>query len=154
MFRLFNKLASDQSGAVTVDWVVLTAAISGIGIATAAGVSTGVENLSSDTSSQLSAQNVAMAFGSESGTAWNGMTAQDYLNYGSSQAPGNNGATYYHAQQAAAADAPSGYNFDDPLVDPSSGNVVYTSDDGLNYSIGGEVHAVDGYSGSLNPFTA
>ena len=88
------------------------------------------------------------------GCRQSGQTAADYLAYGSSQAPGNNGATYYWAQQAAAADAPAGYNFSNPLMDQDSGNVVYTSDDGLNYSIGGEVHPVSGYSGSLTPFTA
>ncbi len=30
MSRLFNKFNSDESGAITVDWVVLTAAILGV----------------------------------------------------------------------------------------------------------------------------
>lgn len=153
---MFSKFFADESGAVTVDWVVLTAAITGLGIASAAAVGTGVENLSGDVDGQLSTQTIAISFGDDSGdaTEWSGQSAADYLAYGASLAPGNNGATYFHAQQAAAGDAPSGYNFDTPLMDPDSGNVVYTSDDGLNYSIGGEVHAVDGYGGTLNPFTA
>ncbi len=31
--KLFNAFLNDESGAVTVDWVVLTAAIVGLGIA-------------------------------------------------------------------------------------------------------------------------
>jgi Flp pilus assembly pilin Flp len=30
MFRYFRKFSADQSGAVTVDWVVLTAAVVGL----------------------------------------------------------------------------------------------------------------------------
>lgn len=32
LFKLFNKFRNDESGAVTVDWVVLTAAIVGLGV--------------------------------------------------------------------------------------------------------------------------
>ena len=32
-FKMFKKFNDDESGAVTVDWVVLTAAIVGLGIA-------------------------------------------------------------------------------------------------------------------------
>jgi Flp pilus assembly pilin Flp len=43
----------DESGAVTVDWVVLTAAIVGLGLAVMAVVSGGVENLSTQIDSGL-----------------------------------------------------------------------------------------------------
>lgn len=49
MFDFF----ADETGAVTVDWVVLTAAIVGLGMATMAVVSGGVENVSNDTARQL-----------------------------------------------------------------------------------------------------
>jgi hypothetical protein len=45
---------ADETGAITVDWVVLTGGLVGIGIATVAVVSGGVENLSRDTDAQLS----------------------------------------------------------------------------------------------------
>ena len=54
--KLFKNFKNDESGAVTVDWVVLTAAIVGLGIAVLAAVSNGVSDLSSDISTQLSAQ--------------------------------------------------------------------------------------------------
>lgn len=45
---------SDESGAVTVDWVVMTGGVVGLGLATMAVVSGGVENLSGDIARQLS----------------------------------------------------------------------------------------------------
>ena len=56
------KLKSDESGAVTVDWVVLTAAIVSLSIAVMAAVATGVENLSGDLDTHLSGQGVAATF--------------------------------------------------------------------------------------------
>jgi len=52
LFRFFN----DESGAVTVDWVVLTAAIVGLGIAVIASVSGGALNTASGLGANLSAQ--------------------------------------------------------------------------------------------------
>ncbi|MDV7145291.1 hypothetical protein R3X27_21620 [Tropicimonas sp. TH_r6] len=52
----------DSSGAVTVDWVVLTAAIVGLGIAVLSTISTGVEDLSTDISNQLLSQQISTTF--------------------------------------------------------------------------------------------
>jgi Flp pilus assembly pilin Flp len=49
----FNTFVSDESGAVTVDWVVLTAAIVGLGLAVMSVVSGGVEDLSGNISASL-----------------------------------------------------------------------------------------------------
>jgi Flp pilus assembly pilin Flp len=49
----FNAFVSDESGAVTVDWVVLTAAIVGLGLAVMSVVSGGVEDLSGNISASL-----------------------------------------------------------------------------------------------------
>lgn len=48
MTNLIKTFATSESGAVTVDWVVLTAALVGLGLAVMAVVSGGVENLSGD----------------------------------------------------------------------------------------------------------
>ena len=48
-----------ESGAVTVDWVVLTAAITGLGLASAAAVRTGTSDLGSEISTSLSGASVA-----------------------------------------------------------------------------------------------
>jgi len=48
MAHAIKTFFSDESGAVTVDWVVLTAALVGLGLAVMSVVSGGIENLSTD----------------------------------------------------------------------------------------------------------
>jgi Flp pilus assembly pilin Flp len=60
--KLFKNFKNDESGAVTVDWVVLTAAIVGLGIAVLAAVSDGISNLSDDIDTQLSGQAISTSF--------------------------------------------------------------------------------------------
>ena len=62
LFNLAGRFGRDESGAVTVDWVVLTAAIVGLGIAVLATVSDGVENLSGDIDTTLSTQGISTTF--------------------------------------------------------------------------------------------
>jgi Flp pilus assembly pilin Flp len=62
MTKLFKNFFADESGAVTVDWVVLTAAIVGLGIAVMASVSTGLEDLSGDIEGQLTSQGISTTF--------------------------------------------------------------------------------------------
>ncbi len=57
--KLFTKFFADESGAVTVDWVVLTAAIVGLGIAVLTSVSGGTTTLAEDISSELSGMGIA-----------------------------------------------------------------------------------------------
>ncbi|MFO7921929.1 hypothetical protein DZD18_14425 [Rhodobacteraceae bacterium W635] len=149
MSRTTNFIRN-ESGAVTVDWVVLTAATVGLGLATMAVVSAGVEDLSGDMRTQMESQTISASFGGGTGGSWDwsGSSAQDYYDIGAAQAPGNNGATYNWAHQEAIADAPEGFNFANPLVDPDTGNVVYTSDDGQYYASGGEIHPVAEYAGT------
>ncbi|SDW14891.1 Flp family type IVb pilin [Litoreibacter albidus] len=59
---MIKNFAADESGAVTVDWVVLTAAIVGLGIAVMASVSDGLEKLSGDIETQLTTQGVTTTF--------------------------------------------------------------------------------------------
>ena len=51
--KLFNAFLNDESGAVTVDWVVLTAAIVGLGIAVLTSVGGGTTTLADKVSSNL-----------------------------------------------------------------------------------------------------
>ncbi len=62
LFKLAEIFRNDEDGAVTVDWVVLTAAIVGLGIATLAAVSGGVQDLSGDISSQLAVSQIKTTF--------------------------------------------------------------------------------------------
>ncbi len=52
--KLFKNFKNDESGAVTVDWVVLTAALVLVGGTVLTAVSGGMENLAGDIQTQLS----------------------------------------------------------------------------------------------------
>ena len=53
MIKLFKNFSKDEGGAVTVDWVVLTAAVVGLGIAGVASVNDGIVSLAGDISTSL-----------------------------------------------------------------------------------------------------
>ncbi|MEM9435988.1 MAG: hypothetical protein AAGA15_03025 [Pseudomonadota bacterium] len=59
MSKLFSKLPRDEDGAVTVDWVVLTAAIVGLGILVLSTVSGGIQNLTDRIDGELSSMSIA-----------------------------------------------------------------------------------------------
>jgi Flp pilus assembly pilin Flp len=58
LINFFNRFKKDEDGAVTVDWVVLTAAIVGLGIAVLTSVSGGTTSLADKVSSSLSAMTI------------------------------------------------------------------------------------------------
>lgn len=57
-FALLKGFKNDESGAVTVDWVVLTAAIVGLSVAVIASLNNGTTNLSSNMSNAIAAMPV------------------------------------------------------------------------------------------------
>ncbi|MCB1398030.1 MAG: hypothetical protein KDJ98_19095 [Rhodobacteraceae bacterium] len=59
LVSLIKTFAADESGAVTVDWVVLTAAIVGLGLAVVTSVRSGVSSLGTDISNALTSASVA-----------------------------------------------------------------------------------------------
>jgi Flp pilus assembly pilin Flp len=63
LFNLIKKFRSDESGAVTVDWVVLTAAIVGLGIAVVVAVGPGLQTLAGNISSTVSGIEVTTGAG-------------------------------------------------------------------------------------------
>jgi Flp pilus assembly pilin Flp len=60
--KLFNTFLNDESGAVTVDWVVLTAAIVGLGIAVLTSVGNGTTTLADKVSSHMATRSVTTAY--------------------------------------------------------------------------------------------
>ena len=54
-----KTFAADESGAVTVDWVVLTAAIVGLGIAVIASVRTGTQEVGDMIQASLTSATIA-----------------------------------------------------------------------------------------------
>ncbi|MDF1872265.1 hypothetical protein [Vannielia sp.] len=59
LFNFVKNFRNDEDGAVTVDWVVLTAAIVGLGIAVLASVSDGVTSLAGKISGELNGMSIA-----------------------------------------------------------------------------------------------
>lgn len=59
LLNIAKNFARDEDGAVTVDWVVLTAAIVGLGIAVLTSVSGGTTSLADKISSNLANQTIA-----------------------------------------------------------------------------------------------
>ena len=58
------RFLREETGAVTVDWVVLASAIVGLGMATTAVVSGGVESLSEETAEELASTSIRTRFAS------------------------------------------------------------------------------------------
>lgn len=54
----FKAFANDESGAVTVDWVVLTAAIVGLGMVVMTTIGKGIEDLADDVLVDIQGQQV------------------------------------------------------------------------------------------------
>ncbi|WP_323008116.1 hypothetical protein [Pseudorhodobacter sp.] len=55
---IFNKFFNDESGAVTVDWVVLTAAIVGLGMVVMTTVGGGIELMGGNISDTLDTRGI------------------------------------------------------------------------------------------------
>jgi Flp pilus assembly pilin Flp len=58
MTRIFKKYRRDESGAVTVDWVVLTAALVGLGVGVIAVIAQGATDKSTGLGAHLSNQSI------------------------------------------------------------------------------------------------
>ena len=58
LFKLAKKFNNEEDGAVTVDWVVLTAAVVGLGVAALAAVKSGTKSLTTKIDGYLSSQSI------------------------------------------------------------------------------------------------
>lgn len=61
-YKKFAAFRTDEDGAVTVDWVVLTAAIVGLGIAVLGSITAGTKTVTETVSGQLAGTSVTTAF--------------------------------------------------------------------------------------------
>lgn len=66
LFELVKTFKNDESGAVTVDWVVLTAAIVGLGLAVITTVTNGVTDIAGDISQEMIDRELGIAASSGS----------------------------------------------------------------------------------------
>ncbi|WP_395543474.1 Flp family type IVb pilin [Neotabrizicola sp. sgz301269] len=55
LLNIFKRFQKDEDGAVTVDWVVLTAAIVGLGLIVMAAIQPAIKNLSSSIATEIEA---------------------------------------------------------------------------------------------------
>ncbi|MFT4151697.1 MAG: pilus assembly protein [Paracoccaceae bacterium] len=53
LMNIFKNFAKDESGAVTVDWVVLTAAIVGLGLAVIAAIGPSIQTAADNIGTEL-----------------------------------------------------------------------------------------------------
>ncbi|MEM1076566.1 MAG: hypothetical protein AAF665_12475 [Pseudomonadota bacterium] len=87
MFDVLTRFRKDEDGAVTVDWVILTAAVVGLAAATINEIRSGTDSVTEDTASYLdrqepsSNQNLQDIYGLPEGDAGDG-----------GDAPGDGGA--------------------------------------------------------------
>ena len=56
MIKFFKNFRNDEDGAVTVDWVVLTAAVCGLAVAAYTTIETGASDLTSKTNTFMGKQ--------------------------------------------------------------------------------------------------
>lgn len=142
-----NKFINNESGAVTVDWVVLTAAIVGIAIAVIALISSGIKDASTDINSELQSAGTGWSF-LDQGTSTFGDFLDSYAAGGGTV--GYDPMTYDAVQTAIIADAPDGYTYSYE-IDDTSGTPVYTS--GTDVSVNGEVMTQQEYLDAGNTTT-
>jgi Flp pilus assembly pilin Flp len=62
MLNFIKTFAADEDGAVTVDWVVLTAAVVGLGLAVMTVVKPGVNSVSQKINTKLSTTTISNSF--------------------------------------------------------------------------------------------
>ncbi|MEE2943689.1 MAG: hypothetical protein VX444_00800 [Pseudomonadota bacterium] len=61
MIKFIKNFRKDEDGAVTVDWVVLTAAVVGLGVAAYSAIEGETTTLASDIAATIQTENVSVA---------------------------------------------------------------------------------------------
>lgn len=161
----FQHFLQSENGAVTVDWVVLTAALVGLGLAVMSVVSGGVEDLSGDISVELASLDTGSMYDWGSGaqllnSSWGDLDifsphqsasgAESYAEY----VLANNGGDYQAAydqlyQQALDMTYAQGESIDDFgafEAMASANNVAINTNGNMSYA---EMHATYSANGSL-----
>ncbi len=144
---LLNNYLKNESGAVTVDWVVLTAAIVGIGMAVMVAVSSGINDAAVDTNEDLRAATTnASIAGAITGVA---ASATDTF----AQLITSNNGDVWAAIASIEAATPTGFDYT-LNIDDATGYPVY-SDYGTpeTYSIGGNTITRADYEAAGNTYT-
>ncbi len=140
-----KSFVRNESGAVTVDWVVLTAAIVGIAIAVLTVIAGGINTSANTTTTSLnSADSVASLIGGDNsaGPATSSYSSwQDYLD-------ANEGNSFF-ASLAVDDDAPEGSVWGGSIDNATGAPVYYTYDVNENhtgYSVAGVTYSTADYN--------
>lgn len=139
--KYLTEFNENESGAVTVDWVVLTAAIVGIALAVIALVSTGVEDASTGVNEELQTAS-AFTFGASPSIP----TLSDYTaTYGD----------YNSILTAINNDAPAGYEYAG-AIDDATDTAIYVDETGATNDliINGENVLYDDYTTNGSTWTS
>ncbi len=146
--KVFSNFKSSESGAVTVDWVVLTAAIVGIAIAVLTVISGGLGSAASGVDTQVTDAGTSsgisgaiLASNTPASSTGFGSTGADYL--------AANGGDTAAAAAAITADAPAGYYFSG-WIDGASGLPLYTANDQQSFLVGSNTYSFNGYWAQAN----
>ncbi len=126
--KYLSEFKKNESGAVTVDWVVLTAAIVGIALAVIALISGGIQDASTGVNDELQTAS-AFTFGASAATA--APTLADYT---------ANNPDYGSIITAINNDAPAGYAYVG-AIDDATDTPIYQDTTGAtnNVSVNGEI---------------
>jgi hypothetical protein len=62
LFKVARSFGDDEAGAVTVDWVVLTAAVVGLGVAALSAIRSGTQSLTSKIEDHLKSVTISTTF--------------------------------------------------------------------------------------------
>jgi hypothetical protein len=62
LFKAARSFGADDAGAVTVDWVVLTAAVVGLGVAALSAIRSGTQSLTSKIEDHLKSATISTTF--------------------------------------------------------------------------------------------
>lgn len=65
MLNFLNSFVADEDGAVTVDWVILSAGVVSLALAAIGVITSGTEDLSGDVDNQLQRQLITTSFENE-----------------------------------------------------------------------------------------
>lgn len=134
--NLLRKIANDQSGAATVDWVVMTSAIVGIGMAVMVQISGGLENASGRISSGVG--DASRTSGLSQEVTQTAPTLSETI-----QALRETGLSKWKIKRQLAAgfeaDAPEGYEFKNKVVAATELPIYRSVEMPRTFSIGGEV---------------
>ena len=63
MIKFIKNFRKDEDGAVTVDWVVLTAAVVGLAVAAITSIDTATDSLVADTTAHMATASAELSYG-------------------------------------------------------------------------------------------